>query len=257
MDGGCRKGFTLVEVLVSVGIVAVILAIVLPALASAREQGRRVKCLVTMRGLHLESTSWQGPNDGKLPSAWDYPQLVYSNDLANIPESGSSVIGFSFTDQVRFWQGPFIANGWDLSADINKLACPSALRRIGRGDCIARGSYWYSIALFTSANLWSSEDDLVMIPNEKRQSVRLEDITFPSAKAMFFESESWHDSAKPIWLGGPGRANVVFVDGSARATDFQNAVTGRRYEGDDRLIPGGGVVPFNSTPFGSAGVDVR
>src|SRR5437899_8914562 len=60
--------FTLIELLVVIAIIAILAALLLPALAGAKERAKRTSCVNTVRQFLLTAHLYGNDNDQKLPS---------------------------------------------------------------------------------------------------------------------------------------------------------------------------------------------
>ncbi len=117
-----NNGFTLVELLVVIGIIALLIAILLPALQSARRQAATVQCASNMRQLAIGMVQYMNNNRDKLP-----PFRLPTSTVAGAPWPN----GF-------FWANELVSNkyisqkaGLDPSGatEVRSSAflCPSAL----------------------------------------------------------------------------------------------------------------------------------
>ena len=73
---GRRHGFTLIELLVVISIIALLIALLLPAVKKAREAGRSIGCLSNLRQIGIGLIAYTGENNNFLPPGWRSPVIT-------------------------------------------------------------------------------------------------------------------------------------------------------------------------------------
>ena len=84
-----RRGFTLIELMVVVAIVALIAAILLPVFAKVRERGRQTACLSNLRQLSLATFQYAQDSDDHYP---------YGGDPGDLDTDG-----WKYSDNGKYW----------------------------------------------------------------------------------------------------------------------------------------------------------
>jgi prepilin-type N-terminal cleavage/methylation domain-containing protein len=120
-----RAAFTLVELLVVIGIIAVLISILLPALNKARAAAKRVECASLMRQMILGAKMYAGDNKDYLPPFRNNDNAGFTN-----PNSNGDIVGvnnYLWTYNEKTPPNPdtganfgkIIANGYMGKVDVN------------------------------------------------------------------------------------------------------------------------------------------
>src|SRR5450631_2247464 len=118
------SAFTLVELLVVIGIIALLIGILLPALGKARASANAVKCASNLRGIGQAFAQYVSENGGAFPASNFYVGLqINGNNTAQLPQAPdqgyvhwSAVIN-GRKDEID----NFLANGTTVNPDFLKV----------------------------------------------------------------------------------------------------------------------------------------
>jgi prepilin-type N-terminal cleavage/methylation domain-containing protein len=128
-----RPAFTLVELLVVISIIAILVAMLLPAMGQAKEAARRAKCLANLHGIYVGAMAYANDFVGDAPYQWSPGGIGVGWDSSLTTEESQYT---SFTAN-----GVTSDTGWKVFGN-EKYITPGVLRCPSQNEDITLDSYY-------------------------------------------------------------------------------------------------------------------
>ena len=190
--GRDQAAFTLIEMLVSIAVLSLLIALTVPALVGSRGQARQLACLSNLKGIASVIELYTQANRDR------YPYAEASAWLRTSPPEdadGSSIRDTSHFGKLQDHWPALVAGVAPWRAFFPAWVCAGARRPAGEpwksGDYRGDGapSYAYSGSFRARPEVWApgaAADPAFLAP------VAVGDVAFPARKVIFFDGEMAH-----------------------------------------------------------------
>jgi len=214
-----NQAFTLIELLTVIAIIALLAAMLLPAISSAREKGRRAVCSSNLRQIGIAITSYAQDNFGSIPYGPKAPPFTSPAEF--YPSTGAPTSLLSLRSGAPVALGLMLQHY--LAAQSKVLFCPGSdqplvadveLAKVGTSQ--AQGSFYYrhggNTKLFDTPGM-SLQPENVQLDNlgKNRQGQPIRALAMdtifqcPDALAAFNVKPRTHHQQETV--------NILFADG--------------------------------------------
>ncbi len=196
-------GFTLVELLVVIGIIAILMGLLMPALSGAKQQANRIKCLSGLRQIGLAANMYADDFNGEYPRRLNAP----SNWVAKLQPYFVDVKLLKCPSDRYLEDRSFLINGWN---DYFEATLSDADYRTFK-------NWRWNHGMRQAAIPKPSE---TIIFGEKRTNSRHVHMDFSQGKGNDVEEIEQARHKNSGNAARAGTSNYAFTDGSARNLPF-------------------------------------
>ncbi len=217
--------FTLIELLVVIAIIAILAAMLLPALSKAKEKAKRSQCLSNIRQVGVGAILYAADNGDKV-----FPALNIGTAAA--PNFHPLALDYSLADSLR---SVGLVLKTKPSEDNNIWSCPSR-NFLPRQDPANTNQIAIGYEYYGGMTVWNNPAGTIQnAPSPVKLATSKPTWCLASEANAHFLPEGWGDdghvageadrvphprSSSPAPAGG----NVLLADGSARWVKFENMV---------------------------------
>lgn len=225
-----RFGFTLIELLVVIAIIAILAAMLLPALAKAKTKAQGISCMNNLKQLQLGWTLYSGDNSDKIVLSGGLEVLVTSpNDPAGLPGGSKSQWCLGTVESLPAATNTLLLKNGLLFNYVESYAvykCPADQKRVANSPTVRSMSMsawmnpirdWNSIKGYTGANalrVYRKQSD-IMNPSSADCWVFIDENPYSINDASFIcdpNANVWWDVPASYHNGAGG---LSFADGHA------------------------------------------